>query len=250
MEMIQIPGIETNNNIVETKNHTLIIEEIQDRFEPVQLSVDGDGTNSSDIELYERIPGGKVYKLYIGNFAAENSENFKLFDKLRSAEPGSNLEVHISSDGGNFYELVEFYNLLKPKFADIATFLNRGYSAGSMMFLLGDERIIYEHSDFMAHSYSGVSYGKREDMLNQTLHQDKMITEFFDKMYKPFFSKKEIKKMNKGQDFWMGSEEMLKRGIATGIITDKGEYQTADDYLESLKSLKSLNTKKSKKKGK
>jgi hypothetical protein len=36
---------------------------------------------------------------------------------------------------------------------------------------------------------------------------------------------------------------MLKRGIATGIITDKGEFQTAEEYLKS-------NTKKSKKKGK
>jgi ATP-dependent protease ClpP protease subunit len=125
MEMIQIPGLETNNNIVETKNHTLIIEDIQDTFEPVQISLDGE--NSAEIDLYERIPGGKIYKLYIGNFEADNSENFKLFNKLRSADPGSNLEVHISSDGGNFYELVEFYNLLKPKFADIAISANLGF---------------------------------------------------------------------------------------------------------------------------
>jgi ATP-dependent protease ClpP protease subunit len=220
----------------------LIIEEVQDRFEPVQISVDG--SNSPEVDLYERIPGGDIYKLYIGNFESENSENFRLFDKLRSAEPHSELEIHISSDGGNFYELVEFYNLLKPKFSNIVTFLNRGYSAGSMMFLIGDERIVYEHSDFMGHSYSVYSYGKREDMLNQTMHRDKMITDFFNKMYSPYFSKKEIKQINKGKDFWIDSKEMLKRGIANGIILDTGEYKTREEYLNLTLTKKDKNGKK------
>ena len=224
MEMIKIPGME-NDNIIETQSHTLIIDDVPDRFEMINVQ------DAVDIELYERVPGGTVYKLYIGNFNSENNENFRLFDKLRCAQENSSLEVHISSDGGNFYEIVEFYNLLKPKFGNITTFLNRGYSAGSMMFLIGDERVVYEHSDLMIHSYSGVSVGKRDDMLKQTLHQDKMITEFFEKMYKPYLSKKEMKRLNKGQDFWMDSKEMLKRGIATHIITDDGDFKAAKEYL-------------------
>jgi ATP-dependent protease ClpP protease subunit len=239
MEIEEIKGIQEiqgfpDNNIIETSNHTLIIEDIKDRFEPMNIDFEED----EPLDVYERISGFTLYKLYMGNFESNNAENFRLFDKLRAADQGSSLEVHVSSDGGNFYELVEFYNLLKPKFNSITTFLNRGYSAGSMMFLLGDNRIVYEHSDMMCHSYTGVSYGKREDMLNQTLHQDKMITNFFDKMYSPYFTKKEIKKMNKGQDFWMNSQEMLKRGIATGIILDTGEYKTRDEYLGKDKDKK------------
>ncbi len=225
---IPIPGMDPN--IIETKNHTLIIEDIPDKFDPMDV----DGPDGEKLDIYERTPGGRLYKLYLGDFDARGSENHKMYDKLRSAEPTDQLEIHVSSDGGNFYEIVEFYNLLKPKFAGIATFINRGYSAGSMAFLIGNERIVYEHSDFMVHSYIGGSYGKREDMLNQAIHTDKMITDFFEKVYKPYFSKKEMKKINKGKDFWMDSVEMLKRGIATGIVTDDGEYLTRDEYLEKI----------------
>jgi ATP-dependent protease ClpP protease subunit len=218
--MFEFQGIQNldDGKTIETSCHSLYIEDTPDKFEQL------DAENPDMQNIYERIPGGNVYKLYIGNFESHQSENFKIFNKLREASPDDLVEIYISSDGGSFYEILDFYNCIKPKFSNIITFLNRGYSAGSLMFLIGEERVVYEHSDFMVHSYSSVMSGKRQDMLDQTLHQDKMITNFFNKMYKPYFTKKELKKINKGQDFWLNSDEMLKRGIATGIIKDTGEY--------------------------
>ena len=228
LQPIGIEELEVSDNTIETSCHSLFIEDIPDKFEHIPMEKD------EPQNIYERIEGGKKYKLFIGNFESTPRENFRIFNKLQEAEPNSLLEIFISSDGGNFYEILDFYNVIKPKFF-VTTFLSRGYSAGSLMFLIGDDRIIYEHSDFMVHSYTSVTSGKRQDLLDRTYHQDKIITRFFNKVYKPYFTKKELKKIDKGQDFWMDSEEMLKRNIATGIILDDGNYLTRDEYLKGGK---------------
>jgi len=50
----------------------------------------------------------------------------------------------------------------------------------------------------------------------------------------PYFTDKEIEKINKGKDYWMDSLELLNRGIATGIIIE-GEYFTRDEYFANFK---------------
>jgi ATP-dependent protease ClpP protease subunit len=107
-----------------------------------------------------------------------------------------------------------------------------------MAFLMGTERIIYEHSDMMIHSYTGGAYGKRQDMLDQAIHQDKMLNTFFTKIYSQYFTKKEIKKLLKGQDFWLDTQDIIKRKICTGIVTDDGVYYTLKDYKKMLKGKK------------
>ena len=42
-----------------------------------------------------------------------------------------------------------------------------------------------------------------------------------------------------GQDYWMGTKEMCKRGIATHVIVN-GHELTADEYLKELKKKKKL----------
>jgi len=219
-------------NVIESNYHTLFIEDLPDRFEHIE---DDDNSN-----LYLRFSGTRKYTLYLGDFEADNQkENFKIFSKLSEAHSDDELTIRISSIGGSFMEVVEFYNIIKSKFKEITTVLNYGYSGGSLIFLAGDIRAVYEHSDFMAHTYSGGVFGKRQDMIDQAMHQDKAITSFFKKMYSPYFSKKELKQMHKGKEFWLDSKEMLERGIATHIITDKGEVLEAKEYLDSKKSKKS-----------
>ena len=208
-------------NVTQTKYHTLEIKEEPDRFELIEDTDD----------IYQRIPGGNTYILNLGEFLVENNENHLLYNKLRQANPNDLLEIYISSNGGYIFEITEFYNIIKPKFSNIVTFLNYGYSAGSIAFLMGVERIVYEHSDFMIHSYSGGGYGKRDDMIKHIHHNDKKITKLFEKIYSPYMTKKELKKINRGDDYWMDADEMLKRGIATGIILDTGEYKTREEYL-------------------
>jgi len=217
-----------NPNKIESLNNTLYIEETPETFEQVQVEgefVDG---------LYSPVGGYKLYKLFVGDFEEDQTGMHDIINELQKGKPNDLLELHISSYGGDITELLNLYNIVNSMYKNNCdTFLNFGYSAGAIAFLLGANRTVFEHSNWMIHSYSGLIGGKRDDMLTYMNHQDQRLTNFFQKMLSPYFTKKEIKKISKGKDIWLDSEEMIERGIATGIIVE-GEYYEREEYLDVL----------------
>ena len=214
-----------NPDVIESEHHTLTWESFPDEFVPV---------DSDDPELqgiYTHIPNYKMYKLFIGPFQEDSKGLHKIFNELQKAGFNDVLEIHISSQGGYIHELIQFYSVINAAFGEnIVTYLDYGYSSGAMMFLFGKKRIVYEYSDFLLHSYSSGFFGKRNEVLSQLEHTDKRIQKFMKKMLKPYLSKKEIKRLSKGEDFWMDSHEMLKRGIATHIIIGD-DIKSREEYL-------------------
>jgi ATP-dependent protease ClpP protease subunit len=239
MEIIDMGNIGNIGNIgsdnaIYAQYHSLFWEEHQSKMEPL-FTADENGNELQVPGVYEEQPGFTLYKLFIGDFAETGNGLQKIINKLQQAGPDDILELHISSHGGVVDELVEIHNLCDTLFYDrVVTYLNIGYSAGAWAFLLGKERLVYEHSDLMFHSYAGGGYGKRDDMLNHIEHQDKRVSKYLGDTLKPYFTKKEIRKMMKGQDYWLDTEEMCRRGIATHVMV-KGDVYTAEDYLKSLK---------------
>jgi len=241
--MPQMPG--NGDNIIESMEHTLISDERPSEMIPLEM----DGQIVPNI--FEQVEGYTLHKLFINDFGEEGKGLHKILDRLQNGEETDQLEFHIASNGGYVSEGIQFYNVINSMYKERSTaFLSHGYSMGALLFLMCNQRIVYEHSDFMVHSYAGGAYGKREDMINQLEHSDKQLKKFFKKLMTPYFSDKEIDKINKGKDYWMDSKELLKRGIATGIIID-GEYFERDEYFDVFKKdgTKRKKPKSSKKKG-
>ena len=213
--------------VIESDFHTLIIKDYPEERHIVE------DENGNPIEnIYEIIPGFKKYKLFLQDFMDETAHGWnRIIAMLQEASPADYLEIHISSSGGNLREGMELYHIIRNKFEVSTAYLNYGYSMGAFAFLFAKERIVYEHSQIMFHSYSHVVGGKRNEIMAQVEHNDKFINKFIKDIVKPYFSKKEIKKMENGKDFWFNSKEMLKRGIATGILID-GEYISREDFLK------------------
>jgi len=223
MENLILP----EENIIESTYHTLTWDDIPEQYYPVEVqSPDGEIT-----QLFERMPPIRKYKLFIGNFNEDGKGLDKIFNKLHGAGHEDEVELHIASRGGYVDETIQFVDTLNAAFNSITAYLNYGYSGGALLFLACDVRIVYEHSDFMLHSYSTGWVGKRNEVLAQAEHTDKRIQKYTDKLIKPYLSKKERKKLANGKDFWMDSDEMIKRGIATHIISNK-ELLTAEEYLK------------------
>lgn len=226
IDPLQIP--ESDTEIYGT-NHSLFIEERPIRMEPLH-----DEQEKIIPDVFEQTGGFKIYKLFIGDFDESGNGLQRIINKLQQSQPEDVLEFHIASNGGLISELLELYNLCNTLFfGRVTTFVNHGYSAGGWAFLFGTDRCVYEHSDLMWHSYSGGAAGKRDDMITQLNHNDKRINKFLMGTLEPYFTKKELKKMNKGKDYWMGAEEALDRGLATHIMRN-GAVETAQDYLEAL----------------
>jgi ATP-dependent protease ClpP protease subunit len=245
-EEIQIPiQFPMGDGEVYGQNHSLFIVDKPRVMNPLR---DEEG---NIVEGYFEEDGGyKIYKLFLGNFNESGNGMQRIINKLQNSEPDDILELHIASDGGNVDELIQLYNICNTLFYNrVTTFANHAYSAGAWAFLLGNDRVLYDHSSLMWHSYSTGMGGKRQDLLDRIEHEDKRLEVFLMGTLTKYFSKKEIRKMNKGKDFWLTTKDACERGIATHVMKD-GEVYTNEEYLDLIDPKKIKKRKKEAKKAK
>ena len=188
--------------------------------------------------LYEVTPKHKRYRVYIGRFFELKKGLHSVFNELREAKEHDYMEFMINSGGGFVHEGMQFYNIIQEKFSGrtVAYLDNRGYSMGALLFCMADKRVVYPYSDLMFHTYSHGSHGKGGEVKSHVKHTSKKLEEFFYDLIvkKGFLSEEEFRKMVIGQDYWMNSKELCKRGVATHVIV-AGEELTAKQYLKQLK---------------
>ncbi len=177
------------------------------------------------------------YRLFINEFSVLAHEFDKNLNVLMQASPDDELEVVISSPGGYTHDLMRLENIFKEYFYNrVTTKLNPyGHSCGAFIFLMGDERIIYENSEIMFHNVLMWSGGKRSDLEEYVTHSKNYWDNYFTKMLLPYFKKTEIKALLKGKEIWLNAYEMCKRGIATKIFIF-GNYMDSKDYVKYIEN--------------
>lgn len=175
------------------------------------------------------------HRIFIDEFGAEGSELHDIFNNLLNAGPYDTLECRISSRGGYVHELQQFRNIIENTFPErTVTILDPlGYSCGALIFCMGTERIVYEHSEIMFHDYSGGIGGKGGEIEAQAKHTPAFIRKLFNAIIGDFMTPEEIEQMIIGKDFWFDTEEMCKRGICTHVMV-KGEVYESNMYLHII----------------
>ena len=219
-----------------SERHTLYIKEIAERKKLVD----------DEKKLYELVPKHKKYRFYVGIFFELRRGLHSVFNELKNASEKDTLELVINSHGGLVFEGKQFYNLIQEKFYGRTTAYldNIGYSMGALLFSMADKRVVYEYSDFMYHNYFGGAHGKGGELKARVNYSAKTLERFFHDIIvkRGFLSEDEFQQMLVGQDYWMDTKELCKRGIATHVILE-GKEITAKEYLKKIKGKK----KKSKK---
>jgi len=179
-----------------------------------------------------------LYRFFIGTFEEYGNGLHEILNDLMNAQIVDELEVIINSNGGRVDEGMQFYHVIKSKFnGKCTTVLNpKGYSMGALTFCFGDKRVANEFSEIMFHTYSQGMYGKSGEIEARNSHSQKYIKNFFDKLIlkNKFLTKKEVKQLHLGKDFWFDTVEMCKRGICTHVNVN-GEEIPAKKYLKGLK---------------
>lgn len=151
------------------------------------------------------------------------------------------IEVHISSYGGDVSEGLAIYNSLKNHKAKVIT-VNDGFacSIASVVFCAGDERKMNEASLFMIHNAWSFACGNAGDMRKAADDLDK-ITEASERIYEKT-SNLSLEKIKEYMDkeTWFSPDECLEYGFATEIIKDESNEKSSQSVkrhiLEILKS--------------
>ena len=153
------------------------------------------------------------------------------------------VEIHINSGGGSFFEGIEIFNLLREYSTNAGkvTTVNTGLvaSAASHIFCAGDTRKAYEHSTLMIHNAWGVSIGNANKM-RATVSMLLGVDGIQSRIYSHISGEGEqlIRSKMDSETWYIGKNELLKSGLVTDIITDRrntnGNPKTA--YEDSVKS--------------
>jgi len=154
-----------------------------------------------------------IYDLYVKEFNIDEIGHANIINKLKTLNAKDILNVHISSSGGNSYLLIEYINILQRTTATVNGFLNYGYSSGALLFGACNNRFHYEYSELMYHTFSHGLYGKSQEISSYINNSEKIMHKMMQKFYIGL-TKAEFKKLTNGKDFWLNTDDMIKRNIS------------------------------------
>ena len=170
------------------------------------------GAKEKKREYYADRPLARIHEFYLsGNIGG--SENYiDWFDIIRHAGKNDVIKIYINSYGGDLFSAIQFMRALGETEATVAISVEGAcMSAATIVFLSADMFEVSEHSMFMFHNYSGGTFGKGGEMLDQLKHERAWSEKLLNDIYSDFLTEKEIVSMLDNKDLWMDGDEVIKR---------------------------------------
>lgn len=129
------------------------------------------------------------------------------------------VKVNINSPGGDFFEGVAIYNLLREHKAKVTTcVMGLAASAASVAAMAGDEILMGDGAFLMIHNAWAVAVGNRHDMADAAAR----LAPFDAAMAKVYSQRSGITEADAAvmmdQETWLGVDQALTDGFATGRI--------------------------------
>ena len=187
--------------------------------------------NSTDLYIYGDITSQPYFE---GEVSAST-----IIEELNNID-SDELNVYISSYGGECKEGLAIYSALKRHKAKVTTYCD-GFacSIASVIFMAGDERIMDKGSLLMIHNAWSSMQGNAEELRKQADTLD-IITQSSINAYMEHLniSEKELKKLL-DEETWLDCYKSLEMGFATKIVESKPHsysYQSTKDAI--LKMIK------------
>jgi ATP-dependent protease ClpP protease subunit len=154
----------------------------------------------------------KIFHFYISEAVGDADKYVELIHKIKTAAPTDVIYLYLNTPGGNLYTGIQIMSAMNNSDAHVITVLEGEVcSLGTMLFLCGDEFVVNDFSMFMIHNYSGGAGGKGHEIVAQVDASTVEFKKLFNKIYYPFLTREEIDRVIKGEDLWMGADEVRSR---------------------------------------
>lgn len=193
-------------------------------IKPYNIVLDGD--DGATVNLYGEVVATRPVDWWTGepipgNFIAVD----EFLNDLEQLNGKDHVTVHINSVGGDMYGGIAIYNRLKGLAAKVTT-INDGLaaSAGSIIFMAGDERKVNSGSNLMIHGALGFLYGYyqvpdlKSAIKQLEAHNRAGVNVYAERTGLPA---DEIKALV-DKETWMTGQDAVDRGFATEVIGGEG----------------------------
>ena len=160
--------------------------------------------------------------------------------EIDAAGPYTKISVRINSPGGDAFEGVAIYNLLRAQGKPVAVFVDGiAASAASIVAMAGDTRVMGQGAMLMIHNAWSMCVGYAEDMRKMGDTLDKVSASVAETYIARAGLTAEKAKELMDAESWLNAAAALELGLATGITADEDE-EAAMALARSFKSLKRM----------
>lgn len=173
-------------------------------------------------------PIGAEHHFFL-DFIIEGPETFHdFFTILRQAGAEDVAYLHINSDGGRLDTAVQIIHAINTTEATVIGCAEGSVaSAASSIFFSCHGFQIAEHCEFLIHNGRGGQVGKPNDNIAYAEAHNRRIENLLRSTVGRFFSKKEVKAILNGKEFFLTSEEVADR--LTKVLQQEQEEEGEED---------------------
>ncbi|SDR18998.1 ATP-dependent protease ClpP, protease subunit [Paraburkholderia fungorum] len=183
-------------------------------------------------------PSISIYDTIGDNWEGTGVTATRISAALRSIGANQAVTVNVNSPGGDFFEGVAIYNLLRQHQAKVTVqVLGLAASAASVIAMAGDEILMGEGSFLMIHNAWTVAIGNRHD-----LAQASQTLEPFDSAMANLYAKRagitqDAAASLMDKETWIGADQAVSDGFATGLIESAEVSKTQTSSSATRKTL-------------
>ena len=158
------------------------------------------------------------------------------------------INVYINSYGGEVAEGLAIYNALKRHKAKIKTYAD-GFacSIASVIFMSGDERIMYNSSLLMIHNAWVSTSGNANDLRAEADALEKITQASINAYMSNVNITEEELKILLNSDTWLLPSEALEMGFATSVVADSVTNKASQSVKKALMTMVKQNKKEEEK---
>lgn len=189
----------------------------------------------------ERKPTLSIFD-YIGDDGDGGGVSAKRVAGALRALAGQDIVVEINSPGGNYFDGVAIYNLLRRHVGNVEVqVLGQAASAASVIAMAGDTISMALNSEIMIHEARGLFFGTKSEMADAMAvlgHIDQsMVETYAARSGRPAA---DFSAMIAGKDVYFRGQEAIEAGLADQLLKREAQmpvYATADDLPTDKASL-------------
>lgn len=153
-----------------------------------------------------------THHFFISEEISGPEDYIDLINLLYSGDENQDVVIHFNTPGGRLDTTMQLLNAIHSTRCNVLGLADgQVASAGSVLLFSCPQIAIQPWSYVMLHDGSEGSFGKLNENLKQAQFSAAFLKRLYHHAYTPFFSKKEIDDILKGQDRWFTSEEVEQR---------------------------------------
>ena len=186
------------------------------------------------IKHYAQVIQVSIHHFYItGEIESEVDRYIDMINIIKTAEVHDKIFLYLNTPGGSINTTIQIVSAINQSNAEVITVIEGEVcSAGTFIFLAGDNYIVNDNCSFMIHNYSHGLYGKGAEVAGYIKFAEKHFAHLVNNFYKDFLTEEEIQDVLNDKDFWMSSDEVLERLKKRGF--DPDEMEEVEDALQEL----------------